>query len=223
MSHPYISGPGNVAKMISSLRNAFPAVVSAETVKKLGIAPNNESYIINALQFVNVLDTEGKKTQEAVTAFASHKDEDFEKNFKPLIKKAYSDLFELHSDGAWKLNRDDLITFFRQSDDTSAVIGGRQAGLFQVFAALSGHGEIPTPKASAVRGKKEKTASLKPIIKNSSSSKPENTKNNKLENNPQNNGSFSMSVKLEINIPSDGSKETYDNIFRSIREHLMND
>ncbi|MEA3107541.1 MAG: hypothetical protein QOI88_2146, partial [Gammaproteobacteria bacterium] len=47
---PYISGAGNVAQMISQLRKSFPNVVSADTVKKLGIASNNESYVINVLQ-----------------------------------------------------------------------------------------------------------------------------------------------------------------------------
>ena len=51
-SHPYISGAGNIAQMVTQLRNSFPAVVSSSTLKKLGLAPKNESYVINALQFV---------------------------------------------------------------------------------------------------------------------------------------------------------------------------
>ena len=30
-----------------------------------------------------------------------------------------------------------------------------------------------------------------------------------------------MSIKIEVNLPSNASKETYDYIFRSIRENLI--
>jgi hypothetical protein len=45
-THPYISGAGNVTQMVTQLRKSFPATISSETVKKLGLAPNNESYVI---------------------------------------------------------------------------------------------------------------------------------------------------------------------------------
>lgn len=146
-THPYISGPGNVAQMVTQLRKSFPSSISSETVKKLGLAPNNESYVINVLQYVGVIDAEGKKTPEAAKAFSHHKDEDFSKQFATLVQKAYSSLFELHGEDAWNLDSDELITFFRQSDQTSATIGGRQAATFKVLAGLSGHGEVSEPKA----------------------------------------------------------------------------
>lgn len=61
-SHPYISGAGNIAQMIGFLRKNFPATVTSDTVKKLQIASNNESYVINALQFIGLMDEEGKRT-----------------------------------------------------------------------------------------------------------------------------------------------------------------
>lgn len=60
-THPYISGAGNISQMVTRLRNTFPQTVNSDTVKKLGIAPNNESYVINALQFIGIIDEEGKK------------------------------------------------------------------------------------------------------------------------------------------------------------------
>lgn len=72
-SHPYISGTGNIAKMVSILRNSFPATVTSDTVKKYDIAPNNESYVINALQFVGVLDEENKKLKKRLALFLALK------------------------------------------------------------------------------------------------------------------------------------------------------
>ncbi len=55
-SHPYISGAGNITQMIGFLRKNFPPTVNSDTVRKLGIAPKNESYVINALQFIGVIE-----------------------------------------------------------------------------------------------------------------------------------------------------------------------
>jgi hypothetical protein len=91
------------------LRNAFPAVVESNTVKKIGIASINESYVINALQFIDVIDEGGKKTQNTAPAVAE----------------------------------------FRRTNDTSSVIGARQAAMLNELAALSGHGKLPIAKEGA--------------------------------------------------------------------------
>lgn len=218
-SHPYISGSGNIAKMVNHLRKSFPPNVSSETVKKLGIASNNESYVINALQFIRVIDDEGKRTEEASKAFKSHKDEDFQKFFKSLVQNAYKNLFDLHGEDGWKLSKDDLITFFRHSDDTSATIGARQAATFQIFSALSGYSDIPAPKTSAPK-KIQNTSDTKATTKNStivSSKKSEATSK------PNKNKDVGLTVRIEINLPPEGTKETYDNIFKSIKENLIDD
>jgi hypothetical protein len=61
-THPYISGAGNITQMIGYLRKNFPVTVTADTVRKLGLASNNESYVINVLQFLGLIDEEGKRT-----------------------------------------------------------------------------------------------------------------------------------------------------------------
>lgn len=221
-THPYISGPGNISQIVSHLRKSFPVVISSDTVKKLGIAPNNESYVINALQFLGVIDSEGKKTPAAGKVFSHHKDEEFSKQFAPLVEKAYSSLFDLHGDNAWKLGTDELITFFRQTDQTSAVIGGRQAGTFKVLAGLSGHGELPEPKA-----RKPGNSSKSAKAEKKSQPVKETKVNQKTPVNPaahqydKTNNAIGLTVRVEINLPADGTKETYDNIFKSIKENLL--
>lgn len=222
-THPYISGPGNVAQMVTQLRKSFPSAISSETVKKLGLAPNNESYVINVLQFIGVIDSEGKKTPESAKAFSHHKDEDFSAHFGALVQKAYSSLFELHGNDAWNLDSDELITFFRQSDQTSATIGGRQAGTFKVLAGLSGHGDVPEPKSK----KSPKAVVAQKAVKGINAKKtpppaqPEQSPS--IGVNPKHNegNGFGLTVRVEINLPADGTKETYDNIFKSIKENLL--
>lgn len=224
-THPYISGPGNVAQMITQLRKSFPGTISSETVKKLGLAPNNESHVINVLQFIGVIDSEGKKTSAAAKAFSHHKDDEFAKSFSDLIGNAYSTLFELHGPGAWDLSTDELITFFRQSDQTSEAIGRRQAGTFKVLAGLAGHGEVPEPKAKRAsngsRGSDVQKTKLAP--KTTAAAANQLTPKHALIGNKNSTGNtdFGLTVRVEINLPADGSKETYDNIFKSIKENLL--
>jgi hypothetical protein len=222
-THPYISGAGNITQMVNQLRKSFPQTVNSETVKKLGLAPNNESSVISVLQFVNLLDKEGKKTPSASEVFSQHKDEDFAKSFEKLVSAAYSSLFDLHGPSTWDLSADDLITFFRHTDQTGAAIGQRQAATFRVLANLSGHGDLQTPKAV-----KSKVSNGAPRVKPAAKAKPvsaaqtaQGTSGVQLAHPIGGNG-FGLTVRVEINLPADGSKETYDNIFKSIRENLLN-
>lgn len=218
-AHPYISGSGNIARMIAQLRKSFPSTVSSETVKRLGIAPNNESYVINALQFVGLLDEQGKKTDKAAKVFSLQNDQEFAQGFGKLVQDAYTDLFELHKTEAWALDDADLVTFFRQADQTSETIGKRQAGVFKVFAGLAGHGEAPTQ-----RSPKRKPSGKKPT--SSASAKdvgPDKRSEGQGANRRDNYRELGLSVRIEVNLPPDGTEETYDRIFRSIRKNLLNE
>jgi len=216
-SHPYISGAGNVVQAVSHFRKSFPSTVTADTLKKLGIASNNESYVINALRFIGVLDSEGKKTQAATKAFSQHDDAKFQNEFAHLVKNGYKDLFDVHGDGAWTLDKHSLITFFRNSDDTSATIGERQAGVFLALAALAGHGEVPAPKKSSPKAT-TKDASAKVSAKPKKAPKSKDTATGMSGATKD----FGLTVRVEINLPADGTQETYDRIFKSIRENLLN-
>lgn len=220
-SYPYISGAGNIAQMVLQLRKSFPKKVTSETVKKLGIASNNESYVINALQFIGLLGEDGTQTEAAKKVFSHHKDDEFAKSFAELVKEAYAGLFDLHGEGSWSLEIDDIITFFRQSDQTSDAIGRRQAGTFKVFCGLSGHGELPAAKA----GKSKSSVAPKPKNKTPVTAKKSAAAPtidlNKGSTGVSSNKDIGLTVRVEINLPADGSKETYDNIFKSIRENLL--
>jgi hypothetical protein len=45
--HPYVPAQGYLVQMITHFRKSFPPTVTANTLKKLGLAPKNESYILN--------------------------------------------------------------------------------------------------------------------------------------------------------------------------------
>jgi hypothetical protein len=78
-AHPYISGSGAIVQATTHFRKSMPQTIEAATLQKLGIAPNNESYLINILRFIRVIDENGNVASEARKIFSSHNDEEFAK------------------------------------------------------------------------------------------------------------------------------------------------
>jgi Family of unknown function (DUF5343) len=215
--HLYAS-PGAVIKAVNQFRKQFPPKIGGDTLKKLSIAPNNESYVINTLRFVGAIDLEGNKTEKATTVFNQHELPAFQKAFGDMVKAAYSELFALHTDTAWTLPGDKLISFFRNTDQTSDILGRKQASTFQALASLAGHGEMPAAPNPQAKPKEVKQKSLK--MKASESVPVVNNVVPPVVNGPQRD--VGLTVRIEVNLPAAADQETYDRIFRSIRENLLN-
>lgn len=230
--HPYTSGANGLVAAIAQLRKSFPAKVTAETLKKLGIAPNNETYIINILRFLSIIDAEGNKDSKAAGVLVQHDEADFQKGFAEIVQAAYQALFELHGEEAWTASLPKLISFFRSSDHTSDIVGRRQATTFQTLATLSGKLDGQLPKVTQTKAKKAEAAPPKKASAKGISSKADTSGSTDIPTptiNPpgsgqahNSTGDFALTVRVEINLPAGGDKQTYDNIFKSIRENLLN-
>lgn len=224
--HPYVPGPGGLVQVVKHFRNSFPASVNADTLRKLGYAPKNESYVLNVLRFLGLVDhEEGKRTKAAEKVFNLHDDDSFQKEFSQLVRNAYSELFDLHSDGAWTLDQTSLINFFRSSDQSTAIVGQRQASTFRLLAAFCGHGDIPEAKGSS-KSKQEVKKPKQNIAKNGRDTRSERPSTDLPLAQPHKRDkekNFGLTVRIEINLPADGDQQTYDRIFSSIKENLLNE
>lgn len=222
--YPYVSSAGPLVKAVLHLRKSFPKEVTADTLRKLGVAPKNESYVINVLRFLGVIDGEGKKVEAKAKAFVQHEDAAFAAEFEKLVKESYEELFELHGDASWALERDGLTQFFRTTDHSTDVVGTRQASTFAALTALSGHAEIPTPKVSAAPAKKTTPTKERASKRESDSEKPAARGGGANGPSPPGSdgmGAVGLTVRIEVNLPASGDQETYDKIFRSIRQNLI--
>ena len=148
-----------------------------------------------------------------------HKEEEFQKAFEGLVREAYKDLFELRGDDAWTLGKEDLIGYFRTSDKTSDVIGGRQAAVFKVFAALAGHGDVPAVTKSKSSGKSVRAA---PSKANKGAPNVGATQAATKGGAPAKRD-VALTVRIEINLPAGATQETYDAIFKSIKANLIHE
>lgn len=222
---PYVASAGPLVKAITQLRKSFPKEVTAETLKKLGIAPNNESYVINTIRFIGLIDEESKRVDSSAKILANHHDEAFAKEFGELVSKAYAALFELHLESAWTLDKGTLIQFFRQTDHSSEVVGTRQAGTFAALSALSGHADVPVPKIGSATVKsitpKTKAAKVSKTSAIASASTGANLLVGNIDGRAKESGNVGLTVRIEVNLPASGDQETYDRIFQSIRKNLI--
>lgn len=212
---PYISSAGPIVKTVERFRKQFPSEVTAETLKKLGIAPKNESYVINILRFLGVIDSDNRKSDSA-KAFLQNDDSKFATEFETIVRAAYAPLFELFGENAWTQDRDALVTFFRTSDDSSDVVGKRQAITFMALAALSGHGEIQPQRVTTATPKKAPSAA--PKRRPAHSPERQDALGNSVGTGSNRVG---LSVRIEVNLPANGDQKTYDAIFQSIRKNLI--
>lgn len=217
--YPYVASAGPLIRTIEHLRRSFPKEVTSETLRKLGVAPKNESYVINILRFLGVIDDEGKKVDAKAKAFLQHKEDAFANEFETLVKESYEELFELHDDGAWNLDRASLTQFFRTSDHSTDVVGQRQAGTFIALAGLSGHAPLPSRKEGAPARKAARTAPPRKTRE-----RKEKAATDRVDvgvGNGEGARQVGLTVRIEVNLPADGDQETYDRIFRSIRKNLI--
>jgi len=217
--HPYISGNGAIVQLLDQLKKSFPPTLNADVLKKLSIAPSNESYAMNIVRFLGLIDESGKAKQEALTIFTLGDEKAFQAKFSEVIEKSYHELFSLHKNDAWKLPLDQLIPFFRQADQSSSLVGGRQASTFKTLAAYAGHGDPPSvstnrpPKVAAKKTPRDIKKSVEREAAGDGELTPGKVKRDER---------VGLTVRIEVNLPAAGDQETYDRIFRSIKENLIN-
>jgi hypothetical protein len=222
--HPYAGTGVHLVQAIVQLRKSFPSQVTVDTLKKWSIASNNEGRLINCLKFLKVIDDEGKKTPDAGRVFSIHGDDEFDEEFGKLVHSAYGDLFSLFSDEAWTLSQDKLISFFRTNDQSTAQVGKLQAATFQTLASVVKKLPAPTrtvssePQPKTPKSKERRTSgplpAATPIVVEQPSQPAAGAKAKSRD--------FALTVRIEINLPKSEDQKTYDLIFKSIRENLLN-
>ncbi|QKV81564.1 DUF5343 domain-containing protein [Amycolatopsis sp. Hca4] len=210
-------------KTFERFRKQFPREVTADTLRRLGVAPKNESYVINILRFLGLIDENGNKVEEKAKAFLQHEDEKFSEQIAEVVEAAYKPLFDLYGSDAWETGRDQLVTYFRTTDGSSDVVGKRQAITFSALASLAGHGEVIQPRE---RAPKPGNGGAVPRKKGNKSN-PEKGATVKQDPavppavDPGSSSRVGLTVRIEVNLPANGDQETYDAIFQSIRKNLI--
>jgi hypothetical protein len=149
---------------------------------------------------LGVVDEEGKRVVTKSSAFVQQREDAFSSEFEKLIKDAYRDIFELHGDHAWDLDKNDLTHFFRTSDHSSEVVGERQAGTFAYLAAVAGHAREPAMPEAARRRDASATRKSRSVGKASAPRRIEELRVS--DGAPR----FGLTVRIEVNLPAEGDQ-----------------
>lgn len=191
--------------------------------KKLELAPKNESYLIHILQFLGLINKDGSPTDAARRLF-SLGNEDFKQELSAVIRQSYSALFSELGDDAWVKDKDSLKQWFRTTDKTSEVIGTRQASVFIALSRLAGHststdvGSIrrdAKPKGSKQGSVSSRTSKKLQLAETSGASMSASDLAIRRD--------VALTVRIEVNLPANCDQDTYDAIFKSIRNYLINE
>jgi Family of unknown function (DUF5343) len=216
--YPYANVNGGLIQLLDQLKKSFPGTVDADLLKKLDIAPKNESYIINVVRFLGLIDDDGKKTATGGKAFTLHEDHAFKAEFAKIVRTAYGALFDIYGDDGWSQPDGKLISFFRQTDQSSEIVGGRQASTFKTLAVYAGRVSGTSPNQKPKSGAPKPAKSLGKQSKSAAASTPATSASKGATGDQR----VSLTVRIEVNLPAGGDQDTYDRIFKSIRENLMN-
>ncbi len=222
--HPYVQAPKHLSEAIARFKKSIPSTVVAETFQKLGIASKNERYLLNTLRFLGIIDDAGKPTDDARSLFSQVDDTTFRSDLSNIVRRSYPELFELRGDDAWKMTKTELVTYFRQTDQTTDIVGHRQATTFSTLSALCGLSEAPQI-APTVKQQRESSKKTTPSRKRKTTTRVHGEREiaPSLTAPSTSATGVSLTVRIEINLPAGGDQSTYDNIFRSIREHLISE
>jgi hypothetical protein len=217
-SYPYAQPISGLEQIINHLRKSPLPEINASRLKSLGIAPNNESYILNTLRALGLYDTEGKAVSVSMEVFYKSDDTEFSSGFAALVKNAYGGLFDVHTD-AWTIEKPKLVSFFRAEDKSSDLVGNRQADTFIKLAEMAQQRQPST----AARPAKPRTQRAPKEQTNKKQTAGQSTQHVQGPQAPAqaNEHDMALTVRIEVNLPPGGDQSTYDLIFKSIRENLI--
>lgn len=228
-TYPYISSQASLVKAVEQFRKSFPAVVDSALLKRLQIAPGNESYLINILRFLGLIDEGGAKVDSTADAFYGSEDH-FRTGFTALVKNAYGPVFSELGADAWAADKEDLAHWFRMTDKTTELIGGRQAATFLTLAALTGQGApLDTSKVASKVSRKAPSKTSERVPRGETTARQAGSGARSTggatvvtagrDSLPD--PGVALSVKIEINVPAGATADEYDAMFSSIRKHLF--
>ena len=169
------------------------------------------------------------KKIDTATEFFYGDDGAFAKGLEQVLISAYGPLFTDFGADPWNETRERLTTWFRVTDKTSDLVGGRQAQSFLTLAALAGHGEVKRSAAASGTAKANNAPKVAPPKSAPASKTPRVDSPDKKQEPPTvltpevpaKSDDLGLTVRVEVNLPATGTPETYDAIFASIRKHLI--
>ena len=191
----------------SRLRQAVPRVVDESYIRT--ITGRAESYALNVVQnlrAIGLINDEGKPTDLAAKL---RNDNRYSEACKEIIQSVYPP--ELTQHGYTSSQRREIHEWFLVSAGLSESTARKKAAFYRILVSEIDPNELLGSYEDDLEEKLQDEAESKKVVKPKKVALDPNQKH------------ITLTVRMEINLPSGADAETYDNIFKSIKENLLND
>ena len=205
----YLNGNKNqIAIMRKIIEGTAPEKFTSEHLKKLGFASSNDRAIIPILKELKFLSEDSTPTKR----YHDYRNEAKSKQvLGEALKEAYSDIFHL-TEKPTQADKQAISGLFKSTHNVSEQIAGLMANTFLIFLSIADISNSKTTKNEPEKAKNEPQETAKNDTKPETS---DNTKPSKIIPN--------LRYNIEIHLPATKDIEVYNSIFKSLKEHLLNE
>ncbi len=208
LSKKYLNSVKNLSAIMKKIvEGTAPDKFTTEHLKKIGFKSSNDYSSIGVLKDLNFLSENGVPTQR----YHDYRNAARSKQvLGEALKEAYSDIFHL-SEKPSSSDKQAITGLFKSTHNVSDQVAGFMSNTFLTLlelADISGNSKSPV--------KKEKNVKEETIPE-------ENQRQERELTNPQIPIIPNLRYNIEIHLPATKDIEVYNSIFKSLREHLLND
>jgi len=214
LSKKYLNSVKNLpAIMKKIIEGTAPDKFTTEHLKKIGFASSNDRAVLGLLKDLGFISESGSPTQRY------HDYRNTSKSSKILgeaLKDAYSEIFHINEKPS-QSDRPAITGLFKSTHNVSDQVAGFMAN---TFLSLLSTADITGANKPSTKKDVDKTRIESEFPETSIESPPQ-----------KNNNGFNgispivpnLRYNIEIHLPSTKDIEVYNAIFKSLREHLLNE
>lgn len=206
LSSRYMVSTKNLSAIMQKIvEGAAPDKFTLAHLKGIGFTSSNDQGVLPLLKDLKFLSADGAPT----TRYHAYRDKSqSRKVLGEALREAYDDLFHINEHPS-ESDRQAIIGRFKSTHNATDLVAERQTATFLALLKLA---ELPVPGKSSAKHSGH-TASPEP-----ETPKPERSPL------PTVNSAFSgLRYNIEVHLPATKDVEVYNAIFKSLKEHLLDD
>ena len=208
LTKKYLNSTKNIpAIMEKIIAGTAPEKFTTEHLKKIGFGASNDRAMVGLLKELGFLNESGNPTKR----YHSYRNTAKSKTvLGEALKEAYSDIFHINENPS-DSDKESIAGFFKSTHNVSEQVSNFMAN---TFLALLGLAVIP--RGTSEIKKDELPEKSRQKAKNDSTEESY-VPSDKKRLTP------SLRYNIEIHLPATKDIEVYNSIFKSLREHLIDD
>jgi hypothetical protein len=211
LSKKYLNSVKNLTAIMRKIvEGTAPDKFTTEHLKKIGFPSSNDRALIGVLKDLGFLAESGTPTQR----YHDYRDASKAKQvLGDSLKEAYSEIFHINEKPS-QSDRPAITGLFKSTHNVSDQVAGFMANTFLTLLSLADISISSKPQKKEIE--KPKTMESGPKI----AEPVQSTQNENFSPHPI---IPNLRYNIEIHLPATKDIEVYNSIFKSLKQHLLND